>query len=249
MLKVENLSFGFPGRKIFDDISFQLQRGIVTCLLGGNGSGKTTLFNVITGFLRPAAGIVRFGDVEITKCAPFRITRLGIARTFQDLRLIGKLSVRENLLLSLSTQVSEKLLRALFRPGSGDERNSTNRDKTDMLLSEFFLADVANQPASEISHGQQKLLTLACCSALDADLILLDEPVAGISPEYRERIAERLANLKAMGKTILLHRTPTRFLGTSWRTLSLLGIWPTARVRDARCAPRRTRCARRLQLK
>lgn len=203
MLKVENLSFGFPGRKIFDDISFQLQSGIITCLLGGNGSGKTTLFNVITGFLRPAAGIVRFRDVEITKCAPSRISRLGIARTFQDLRLIGKLSVRENLLLSLSTRASEGLMRALFRPEFGNGCDTTNRDKTDMLLSEFFLADVATQPASEISYGQQKLLTLACCAALDADLILLDEPVAGISPEYRERIAERLASLKTTGKTIL----------------------------------------------
>jgi ABC-type branched-subunit amino acid transport system ATPase component len=211
MLTVENLSFGFPGRRIFDDISFQLQAGIVTCLLGSNGSGKTTLFNVIGGFLRPSAGVVRFRETEITKCAPFRISRLGVARTFQDLRLIPTLSVRQNILLSFLNQPDEKLMRALFRPGSVG-RNSADRDKTDILLAEFFLEGVAEELASDISYGQQKLLTLACCASMDARLFLLDEPAAGISPEYRDRIAERLASLKAAGRSILLIEHQPDFL-------------------------------------
>jgi branched-chain amino acid transport system ATP-binding protein len=212
MLTAENLFFGFPGRMIFDDISFQLQSGIVTCLLGGNGSGKTTLFNVITGFLRPAAGIVRFGDVEITKCAPFRISRLGIARTFQDLRLVGQLSARDNILLAFSNHPAERLRRALFPLGFVRQRDVDDCQRADILLSDYFLSEVAYQLASEISYGQQKLLTLACCAAMDANLLLLDEPVAGISPEYRGRIAERLASLKATGKTILLIEHQPDFL-------------------------------------
>jgi ABC-type branched-subunit amino acid transport system ATPase component len=212
MLTVEGLSFGFPGRQILDNISIQLQPGAVTCLLGGNGSGKTTLFNVIGGFLRPAAGTIRLGKAEITKRAPFRISRLGIARTFQDLRLIEKLSVRENILLSLSSQPDERLARALFHPASNPERSNEHRDKTDILLKEFFLEDVADQLASDVSYGQQKLLTLSCCAGMDANLLLLDEPVAGISPEYREYIADRIEALRAAGKTILLIEHQPDFL-------------------------------------
>lgn len=220
MFAVEQLSFSFPGQSILDRISFTLQPAAITCLLGGNGSGKTTLFNLVTGFLSPDAGSIRFRDTELIGTAPFRISRLGVARTFQDLRLITKLSVRENILLALPQHPGERLTRGLLPPRVHRQRDAEDNRKADALLAEFFLTDVAEQPASEISYGQQKLLTLACCAALDNDLLLLDEPVAGISPEYRERIAERLVALKAAGKTILLiehqpdflERTGDRFL-------------------------------------
>lgn len=212
MLAVEQLSFGFPGRTILDGVSFQVQPGAATCLLGGNGSGKTTLFNLITGFLRPDAGSIRLGETELTGRAPFRISRLGMARTFQDLRLIGKLTVRKNILLALPQHPGERLGCALLPPNFYRERDDADLNKADTLLVEFFLTEVADQLASEISYGQQKLLTLACCAAMDASLLLLDEPVAGISPEYQERIAELLTSLKAAGKTILLIEHQPDFL-------------------------------------
>ena len=209
---VEQLSFHFPGRAILDRTSLELRPGAITCLLGGNGSGKTTLFNLITGFLQPDAGAIRLGERKLNGCAPFRISRMGVARTFQDLRLIGKLTVRENILLALPYHPGERLGRALLPGHLHRERDTTDCRKADVLLADYFLAEVADQPASEISYGQQKLLTLACCAAMDASLLLLDEPVAGISPEYRERIAERLASLKAAGKTILLIEHQPDFL-------------------------------------
>jgi branched-chain amino acid transport system ATP-binding protein len=226
MLVIEKLSFSFPGRTILDGVSVQLRTHAVTCLLGGNGSGKTTLLNLITGFLRPDAGSIRLGETELTHRAPFRISRMGVARTFQDLRLIGKLSVRENILLALTRPADERLVRALLPMGARAfchssaieekagvrSRNESPISTADTLLAEYFLTEVAAQPASEISYGQQKLLTLACCAAMDANLLLLDEPVAGISPEYRERIAERLASLKSAGKTILLIEHQPDFL-------------------------------------
>lgn len=212
MLVVEQLSFGFPGRTILDRVSFQLRPGVVTCLLGGNGSGKTTLFNLITGFLHQDSGSIRFAEIELSRRVPFNISQLGVARTFQDLRLIGKLSVRENVLLACPNHPGEQLGGALMPQRLYRERDTEDRSKADPLLAEFFLAEVADQPASEISYGQQKLLTLACCAAMDASLLLLDEPVAGISPEYRERIAERIASLKAAGKTILLIEHQPDFL-------------------------------------
>jgi ABC-type branched-subunit amino acid transport system ATPase component len=212
MLKVKDLSFGFPGRVLLDDISVELRAGAITCLLGGNGSGKTTLFNLISGFLRPDSGSIRLGDTELTEREAFQISRLGIARTFQDLRLIGKLSVRDNILLALSKQPAERLGQALIPLGSGRQQAVDDCKRADVLLADYFLQEVAYQPASEISYGQQKLLTLACCAAMDASLLLLDEPAAGISADYREHIAERLFTFRAAGKTILLIEHQPEFL-------------------------------------
>ena len=132
----------------------------------------------------------------------------------------GKLSVRDNILLAQPQHPGERIGRALLTSAFHRERDAADQRKTDTLLEEFFLAQVADQTASEIFYGQQKLLTLACCAAMDASLLLLDEPVAGISPEFRERIAERLDSLKAAGKPSA-HRTPGRFSGTYRRCVSL----------------------------
>ena len=212
VLRVSKIHKSFGGAFVLDGVDFSIRSGTITCLLGGNGSGKTTLFNIICGFLRAEAGSVWLGEREITGRAPFSISSLGIARTFQDLRLIGKLTVRENVLLALPRHPGEQLRCALLPPGFQRERDAADRRRSDSLLAEFFLAEVPDQLASEISYGQQKLLTLACCAAMDASLLLLDEPVAGISPEYREHIAERLASLKAAGKTILLIEHQPDFL-------------------------------------
>lgn len=144
--------------------------------------------------------------------APYRVSQLGVARTFQDLRLIGKLTVRENVLLSFPQNPGEHFFRALLPPRFNIGYTVASSLRVSALLSDFFLMDIAHQPASEISYGQQKLLTLACCAAMDANLLLLDEPVAGISPEYRGRIAERLASFRTAGKTILLIEHQPDFL-------------------------------------
>lgn len=212
MIVAKDVSKSFGGRNVLTEVNFALRPGTITCLVGGNGSGKTTLFNLITGFLRPDAGSIQLGGKELAGSAPFRISRMGVARTFQDLRLVGKLTVRGNIMLALPRNPGEHLGRALLPPSFHRERDAEDRRKSGALLEDYFLAEVAEQPASEISYGQQKLLTLACCAAMDASLLLLDEPVAGISPEYRERIAERIASLKAAGKTILLIEHQPDFL-------------------------------------
>ena len=222
VLFAENLSFSHPGKRILNAVGFSLHAGTITCLLGGNGAGKTTLFNLITGFLRPDAGAIQFRGTTLAGHPPHRISRLGVVRTFQDLRLIGKLSVRDNLLLALPHHPSERLVRALLPSRFHRKRNTEDLRKADTLLEEFSLVQVADQATSEISYGQQKLLTLACCAAMDANLLLLDEPVAGISPEFRERIAERLAGFKAAGKTILLIEHQPDFLERTGDTFFFL---------------------------
>lgn len=211
-LTCNEISFSFPSKKILDRVSLNLQPGAITCLLGGNGAGKTTLFNLITGFLRVDTGSLSLDGINLNGRAPFSISRLGVARTFQDLRLIGKITVQENVMLAIPHNPGEKLGTALLPKQLCRERDAEDHRKADTLLAEYFLTDVADQLASEISYGQQKLLTLACCTAMDARLILLDEPVAGISPEYREQITERLTSLKASGKTIFLIEHQPDFL-------------------------------------
>ena len=154
MFTAEKLTFSFPGKQVLDAVSFTLRAGTITCLLGGNGAGKTTLFNLITGFLRPDAGAISFGDTKLAGHPPYRISRLGVARTFQDLRLIGKLSVRDNLLLALPQHPSEQLGRALLPAHFHQKRDAEDLCKADTLLEEFYLAQVADQAASEISYGQ-----------------------------------------------------------------------------------------------
>ncbi|HNO77164.1 MAG TPA: ATP-binding cassette domain-containing protein [Phycisphaerae bacterium] len=212
MLSVEHLSFSFGCRTILNRASFRLGPGVITCLMGENGSGKTTLLNLIGGFLRPDSGSICLGDQELVGRAPFQISRLGVARSFQDLRLIGKLSVRENVLLALPRQPGEGLARAIQPRSLYRASEAADHEKASVLLTDFFLAEIADQLASEISYGQQKLLTLACCSAMDTNLILLDEPVAGISHEHREHIVNRLVKLKTEGKIILLIDHQTDFL-------------------------------------
>ena len=212
MIVVDQLSFSFPNRTILDRVGFQLRQGAITCLLGSNGSGKTTLFNLITGFLRPDAGSIRKDGVELAGRTPFYVNHRGIARTFQDLRLIGKLSVRENLLLAQPNLQGEKLYRALLPPRFSRNRTADLAKWADTALTDFCLTEIADAPASDISYGQQKLLSLACCVVNGADILLLDEPVAGISFDYRERIAEQLISLTAAGKTILLIEHQLDFL-------------------------------------
>ena len=181
--------------------------------MGANGSGKSTLFNLITGFIKPHSGDIYFREKNITDYSPFKINRTGIGRTFQDLRLISKLTVRENVLLAMHGNPGDNWMKALLPPFFYSKEIKLLEEKADEMISEYFLQDVKNNLAGEISYGQQKLLNLACCVANGASLLLLDEPVAGINPEYRNKIDLLLKQLREKGKTILLIEHNTDFIG------------------------------------
>ena len=180
----------FGDVRVLNGVNLRLEAGNVYTLKGGNGSGKTTLFNMISGFLKPTSGTIRYGGHGITKFVPYRINRLGIGRTFQDLRLATQMTVQENVLLAL-----EKKMFAF------PTRSQKNR--ADEILEKVSLKEKRNELAGEISYGQQKLLTLGCCIANDANLLLIDEPVAGIDMENRAKIITLVKDLKNEGKTVL----------------------------------------------
>ncbi len=185
-----------------DGIDLKLpSRGIVA-VIGPNGAGKTTLLNVLTGFLRADSGQCLLGHRDITRLPPHCIARLGLIRTFQDLRLIRQMSVLDNVMLARPNQRGERLWAALLRIGTTAEE-ARNRDAALKLLQFAGLADKTADLAGEISYGQQKLLTLACCLATEPRFLLLDEPIAGVHPELVGRILGLMRQLRDEGRLIV----------------------------------------------
>lgn len=212
MLSIQDLTFRFPGRTIIDKVSFDVQPGSIVGLVGGNGAGKTTLLNLISGYLRPATGTIRFGEVELTDLLPHQISELGVARTFQDLRLARRLSVGENILLAMAGDPRRSWLAALLRTRKAQDIEAV-RDETMLLIAKLFhLNNVVTAMAGQISFGQQKLLTLACAMARMGNVLLLDEPVAGIAPSLRGVVGEHLRAEAKTGKSVLLVEHTGEFL-------------------------------------
>ncbi len=202
ILRCEHLNKAFGGVHALAGVSVEFPPAGVIAIIGPNGAGKTTLINVLTGFLRADSGGFFLGEQELTGLAPHHIARFGVARTFQDLRLISQVSVLENVLLARPNQKGERLLPALLRFGVGHEETS-NREAAIKLLNFVGLTGKADEPAGELSYGQQKLLALACCLATEAQILLLDEPVAGVHPELIQKILGLLSQLRDQGKLVI----------------------------------------------
>lgn len=211
-LKILHIAKSYGEKQVLKDVSFELQKGTVTVLMGTNGSGKTTLFNILSGFLKQDKGEILLDNKTINQTEPYQINQLGIARTFQDMRLIGKLKVKENLLLAFPKQKGEKWWNVLLPNKKVKQEQDANQTKANELLKTCFIDDVVDQKANEISYGQQKLLNLACCMANNTSVILLDEPVAGVNPVYRDRLTTIIQQLKQQDKAILIIEHNTDFI-------------------------------------
>jgi ABC-type branched-subunit amino acid transport system ATPase component len=198
LLEVRGVSKSFGGVHALSDCGLEVSEGKIHGLIGPNGSGKTTLFNVITGYERIQQGEVRFNGVEITNAPPDRVFGLGVGRTFQLTRLFGRLSVLENMLVA--TQRKQGWLAGVLRrSGSIAEK----RRATD-LLDFVGIARLADEPASNLSYGQRKLLELASLLVADPAVLLLDEPAGGVNPTLIKHLAERISELNGAGKTFLI---------------------------------------------
>lgn len=200
--RCDGLCKSFDGIHALASVHLQFPPSGIVAVIGPNGAGKTTLLNILTGFLCPEAGHCFLGNREITALSPHRIAQLGVARTFQDLRLILQTSALENVLLARPCQKGERMLAALLRFGVAEEE-ARNREEALRLLRFVGLAEKADDLAGELSYGQQKLLTLACCLATEARILLLDEPVAGVHPEMISHILGLLRKLRDDGKLVV----------------------------------------------
>jgi branched-chain amino acid transport system ATP-binding protein len=203
-IRCERLSKRFNGLKALREVSLSLPRPGIVGVVGPNGSGKTTLLNVLTGFLAPDEGRWFIDEKEGTRRPPYAIARLGVSRSFQDVRLAGRVTVLENLLLALSPLNRETIGAALIGFFRKELRREQSLVKSALeLLHVVGLGEMAKHEARALSYGQRKLLALACCMARETEVILLDEPLAGVHPELIGRIIGLMQGLASEGKLIV----------------------------------------------
>lgn len=198
---VNGLSKSFGGLRAVQDVTLQVARGEILGVIGANGAGKSTFLNLLTGFLRPDTGTVSYLGRDITREAPYRISRAGVARTFQDLRLFEALTVAENMLACTPEYRASGLLGAFRRRGRLDPEAAA---KLTDVMAFLGLTELTDTVVADISYGEQKLVALGRVLAAEGDLILLDEPLAGLSEQMVERTTRIVAELAEDGRTVLL---------------------------------------------
>jgi ABC-type branched-subunit amino acid transport system ATPase component len=208
LLSIEGLTKRFGGVTAVNGVSFKVQPGSMHGLIGPNGSGKTTNFNLISGVYRPDEGQVRFEGHSISGVPAHRITRLGIARTFQNLRLFKTMSVLENVLVGLGGSSRGRGTTLpwdpYLRPWRERAAEAHMRAEAMGLLSQFQLTDLADVPATSLPYGKQRRVEIARALGTRPRLLLLDEPAAGLNAEETRELAETLTRLVASGLTILM---------------------------------------------
>ncbi len=220
VLRLENITMQFGGVVAINNLSLEVNQGEIVALIGPNGAGKTTAFNCITGVYEPTNGIVYFhgnpivvnhpqgkmarqygginGDLYTNRKpvshTPDRITHMGIARTFQNIRLFKSQTAFDNVLIGTHLRRTSNMFTAAFRLNAKEEK--ANREKTARLLEIVGLADVAGEPATSLPYGKQRRLEIARALATDPTLLLLDEPAAGMNPQETDELGEFIVDIK-----------------------------------------------------
>jgi branched-chain amino acid transport system ATP-binding protein len=205
ILSLQGVRKYFGGIKAVDDVTFDVTKSCITGLIGPNGAGKTTLFNLITGYYKPDAGEIYFKGERIDGLSLHQTFRKGLCRTFQISRELKLMTVLENLMLVPTNQLGESLWRSWFFPESVRSQERAIRDKALSSLELVGLATLKDEYAGNLSGGQKRLLELARTMMAEPEMILFDEPGAGVNPAERRTLAERIRQLvREEGITVLL---------------------------------------------
>lgn len=207
MLSVNSLSVTFGQTKILSDLSFSVQKGETVGIIGPNGSGKTTLFNSLCGFIQPSAGTVIFKGEPLLTLPPYERARRGIGRVFQNFGIFKNLTAEENIILALESSLS--LFQSLV---PSPKRMKRLREEAGHYLDSVSLGDKRGVQAGSLSGGQMRLLEIARIIALNAELFLLDEPTAGVSPRLKEDVSKAISTLIDLGKTVLVIEHDMNFI-------------------------------------
>ena len=213
MLEIDHLTIRFGGLVAVDDVSFTVEKGDLFGLIGPNGAGKTTVFNMITGVYKPTNGEVVFKERAITGSPPNKIAGLGICRTFQNIRLFNSLTVLENVMVGAFLRHKSTLGSALFYLPSASKETDRLRGEALELLSVLDLDEVAHARSADLPYGMQRRLEIARAMATQPELLLLDEPAAGMNPQESEDLMATVRRLRDdFGKTVLLIEHDMRFV-------------------------------------
>ena len=194
----------FGGIVAVSGLDIELRRGRIVGLIGPNGAGKTTAFNLLTGFLRPDEGDVRLNGTPLAGLRPHEIARLGMARSFQDLKLFAHMTVLDNVMVALPRQKGDSLLYVYFAPWIVAAEERANRERALAVLAFVGLADKAGETAENLSYAEEKLLAIARLVATGAEVLLFDEPLSGLAPNTLEAIFPIIRRLADSGKTICI---------------------------------------------
>ena len=198
----DHVSRQFGGLKAVDVAHVEIQRGAITALIGPNGAGKTTLFNLLTGFDKPDTGTWTFNDKSVAGTAPHRLARMGMVRTFQLTKALSRMSVIDNMLLGAHGQSGERVLNALV-PFTWRGQERANRERAMVLLERFNLHEKIDDVAGSLSGGQRKLLEMARALMVGPEIVMLDEPMAGVNPALTQSLLGHIKNIREEGTTVL----------------------------------------------
>ncbi len=205
LLEVKNLGINFGGLRAVNKFDLDIERGEIVAIIGPNGAGKTTVFNMLSGYYTPTDGTITFKGKPLNGLQPFQIAQHGIARTFQNIRLFPQISVLDNVRIGLHPRAGYSLVDSILRTPRFRAREAELTDRALDLLATFGLEDKANIKASSLPYGAQRRLEIARAQAVQPDLLLLDEPAAGMNPSEVQQMVELVRFVKEkFNLTVLL---------------------------------------------
>jgi ABC-type branched-subunit amino acid transport system ATPase component len=215
MLVIKNIHKSFGGIRALDGVSLEVDKGSIVGLVGPNGSGKTTLFNIVSGFYKADSGEIFFRDENISALPPYEVARRGLVRSFQISKAPNRMTVLENMLFACDQQTGESVLGSLFRRNQIMAQEKTQIEQALSLLELTGLTALANEYSGTLSGGQRKLLALSRILMRNPDLVLLDEPAAGVNPTLILKLMEFIKEIQTKrGKTFLIVEHNMNFISS-----------------------------------
>ncbi|MTI56810.1 ABC transporter ATP-binding protein [Geosporobacter ferrireducens] len=204
LLEVKNISKQFGGLKAVDNVDLYVREGEIVSLIGPNGAGKTTFFNILTGLYSPTSGSIHFDGIQIDGRSPEKVTTLGMARTFQNIRLFPNMSVLENVMLGMHSKTKNGILASILRTKAFQKEEKRSREKAIELLTAVGLEEKYDEDAKNLSYGEQRRLEIIRALASEPKLLLLDEPAAGMNPQETCDLNGYISQIRNTGVTVLL---------------------------------------------
>ncbi|MGB1271546.1 MAG: high-affinity branched-chain amino acid ABC transporter ATP-binding protein LivG [Endozoicomonas sp.] len=205
LLQASNLSMRFGGLLAVDQMALDVKPGEIVSMIGPNGAGKTTVFNCLTGFYRPSGGTILFRGEQVQNLPGHKIARLGVVRTFQNVRLFKGMTVLENLLVAQHRHLETGLLSGLLKTSAFRESEAEALKKGEYWLDRVGLTKFANREAGNLAYGQQRRLEIARCMVTRPQLLMLDEPAAGLNPRETKELDDLICELRQHhGVSVLL---------------------------------------------